>query len=268
MNKLSVLKKNLGKLDQLLVAYSGGVDSSFLMAVAHEVLGPDRVQAIFVASPLNPQRDRYEAHVVAEMNGWKIKTVSIDPWENKEISGNGRDRCYFCKKTIFEKIGQEALALGYSNIADGSNFDDLDDIRPGMKALDELNIVSPLLEAKLTKDEIRLYSKEVYDLPTWNKPSAACLASRIPYDTELTEDNLRMVDEAENFLHGLGYRGCRARYHDKVCRIELNPNDFDKFMAQDREVVQKALEEIGFVYVALDIVGYRMGATNLVLEEK
>lgn len=268
MNKLDQLKENLSKLDQVLVAYSGGVDSTFLMAAAHEVLGPDRVKAIFVVSPLNPKRDQYEAQVVAEMRDWKVQNLYIDPWANEEISGNSKDRCYFCKRTIFEKISQEAKKLGYTTIVDGSNLDDLDDIRPGMRALDELEIISPLLEAKLTKEEIRHYSKEVYDLPTWNKPSAACLASRIPYGTPLTKENLAMVDQAESHLHGLGYRDCRVRYHDKLCRIELNPRDFQRFMDQDRLGVQEAFNKIGFVYVTLDIAGYRMGTANLVLEEK
>lgn len=268
MNKLDALKENLSKLDHLAIAYSGGVDSSFLMAVTHDVLGPEKVLGFFAESPLNPQRDQYEAQVVAEMNGWKIQRVKIDPWSNLEISNNEPDRCYFCKKNIFESILSKAKENGFKNLADGTNLDDKDDIRPGIKALDELNVISPLLEVGLSKEEIRKLSKEEYNLPTWNKPSAACLASRIPYGTKLTLENLRIVDEAENHLHGLGYRNCRVRYHGNLCRIELDTHDFEKFMTQDRLGVQEAFRELGFIYVTLDIAGYRMGTANLALEEK
>lgn len=266
MVKLQGLKEQLKQLKRLAIAYSGGVDSTFLMAVANEVLGPENVRDYFIVSPMNPQRDVYEAHAIAEMNHWNVKTIKSDPWEEEKIYRNEADRCYFCKHSIFEDILEEAKKEGFAYLADGSNIDDEGDYRPGMKALEELKVLSPLREMGLSKEEIRKYSKECYDLPTWNKPSATCLASRIPYGTPLTKENLSLVDQGESLLQGLGYKNCRLRYHGNLCRIELLPEDFERFMANDREQVFEELRKLGFIYVTLDLFGYKSGSTNLVLE--
>lgn len=268
MKKFEQLKENLKKLDNIAIAFSGGVDSTFLMAVAHDVLGPENVMGFFVLSPLNPKRDRFEVQVLADMQDWDYETIEIDPWEIEEIGENSSQRCYYCKKAIFTQVIKEAKKLGYKTLADGTNLTDDGDFRPGIEALEELEIISPLREVGLNKEDIRTLSKEIYDLPTWNKPSSACLASRIPYGTPLTLENLEIVDEAEDYLHNIGYMACRVRYHGNLARIELNPKDFERFMKDDRKNVQKAFERLGFVYVALDIMGYRSGSTNLVLEEK
>lgn len=272
MDKFEDLKAYLGQYDRLAIAYSGGVDSSFLMAVATEVLGRDRVLGLTVKSALSPRRETMEAIYLAEVHDWNIEVFELDLFSEREanlkIIENGPRRCYHCKKALFTKLQDLALDLGYPVLMDGTNKDDEGDYRPGMEAVRELEVISPLRELGLSKDQIRTYSKKVYDLATWNKPSAACLASRIPYGTDLSEENLSQVEEAEAFLQGLGYMTTRVRHQGPVARIEVPQEDLERIVLEDREEINEALRGLGFTYVALDLAGYRTGSGNLMLEEE
>lgn len=268
MEKFNQLKDIIKSYGKVAVAFSGGVDSTFLMAVCHEVLGRENVKGYFMSSDLNSSQDQFDVNVLAEMNDWNYTVIKFDLWDHEEIVQNNPKRCYYCKKSILEKIMQQAQEDGFDTVIDGTNASDMDDCRPGLRAIEELDLNSPLKEAGLTKEEIRELSKKVYDLPTWNKPSGACLASRIPYDVKLSPENLHIVNEAESILTGLGYHGCRVRYHGNLARIELDPGDFHKFLDQDRLKVHEAFRELGFVYTTLDVLGYQVGSTNLVLEDQ
>lgn len=268
MEKLNYLKNIIKSYGKVAVAFSGGVDSTFLMAICHEVLGKDNVKGYFVSSDLNASQDLFDVNVLGEMHDWNYEIVEFDLWGHEEIVKNSPNRCYYCKKALLTKLIDRAKADGYKHIVEGTNASDVEDFRPGLRAIEELTLESPLKESGLTKEEIRELSKKLYDLPTWNKPSSACLASRIPYGTSLSEENLKKVEEGENFLTGLGYYGCRVRYYGDLARIELDPKDFKKFLEQDRFKVHEAFKELGFIYTTLDILGYQVGSTNLVLEDE
>lgn len=244
------------------IAYSGGVDSSFLMAAASEILGADNVLGIYVENDLHPKREKFDAYVMAEMLGWKVKVVSVGLDSDPRIAENTKDRCYYCKRAAFQTIREHAKEAGFSTVMDGTNCDDLGEYRPGLKALEELDIVSPIREAGLGKEDVRKISKSRYDLPTWNKPSNSCLATRIPYGTPLTREALRLVEEGESYLHELGYLTCRLRLHGDVARVEIPVADFQKFMLNHREDVAAYFKELGITYTALDVVGFRSGSGN------
>ncbi|MDO5037863.1 MAG: ATP-dependent sacrificial sulfur transferase LarE [Tissierellia bacterium] len=266
MDKFEELKAYISQYDQVAIAYSGGVDSSFLMAVATDVLGKDRVLGLTLKSALTPRKEIMEAAYLAGVHGWNTELVDLDLWDQDQVVKNQPRRCYYCKKVLFTHLQSLARDRGMEVLFDGTNKDDESCYRPGMEAIKELKVLSPLRELGLSKEEIRRYSKEVYDLATWNKPAAACLASRIPYGQALTEENLRQVEEAEAFLQGLGYMTCRVRHHGNLARLELAKEDMGAFMEKDRESVYQALRDLGFIYVALDLVGYRQGSGDLVLE--
>lgn len=250
------------------VAYSGGVDSSFLMAAAAEILGAGNVLGIYVENDLHPKREKFDAYVMAEMLGWKVKVVSVGLESDPRIAENTKDRCYYCKRAAFQTIREHAKEAGFSTVMDGTNCDDLGEYRPGLKALGELDIVSPIREAGLGKEDVRKISKSRYDLPTWNKPSNSCLATRIPYGTPLTPDNLEIVEKGEIFLHELGYLVCRMRLHGHLARIELPVEDFTKFMSLHREKVSDYFKELGILYTTLDVLGFRSGSQDEGLEVK
>lgn len=265
--KFQKLKDILKELGSVAIAYSGGVDSTFLLKVAHDVLG-DNVIAVTARSSTYPEREYNEAKEYIAQFGAKHITIVSEELEIEGFAKNPVNRCYFCKKELFTKVGEVAAKYGIKHVLDGSNLDDTGDYRPGMKAARELNVISPLKEAGLTKNDIRQLSKEL-NIPTWNKPSFACLSSRFPYGNEITVQKLSMVERAEQFLLDMGFRQLRVRHHGDIARIEVDPADRVKFF--DLDVMDKVGNEfkaIGFKYVTLDILGYRTGSMNEVLSEK
>lgn len=265
--KYERLKQRLKELDNIAIAFSGGVDSTFLLYAAREAL-KDKVIAITVNASMYPEIERMDAKHLASQLGVYHMNIEGNEWEIQGLIDNKSDRCYHCKKAIFTKIKEVAKTKGIEYIVDGTNADDIDDYRPGMKALKELEVISPLKEAGLNKEEIRRLSKE-FGVPTWDKPSMACLASRIPYGTKISHENLKMVEKCESYLLEHGYRGFRVRYHGDIARIELQSKDMREFINSSniKELIDY-FKEVGFTYVTLDLEGYKVGSMNHVLSEK
>ena len=264
--KYKVLKEYLKSLESVAVAFSGGVDSTFLLKTAQEVLG-DKAIAVTAQSLSFPKRELEEAKRFAAEN--KIEHMIVDS-EELDIDGfsqNPTNRCYLCKSELFSKIKFIAEQKGIKNIAEGSNMDDNGDYRPGLMAVSELGVTSPLRYAKLSKEEIRQLSKEM-GLPTWNKQSFACLSSRFPYGENITPERLLKIDQAEQFLLDLDFYQVRVRYHDNLARIEIDEKGFNKLLDKElREKINAKFKEIGFTYVAVDILGYRTGSMNETLSK-
>lgn len=232
---------------------------------AHDVLG-NKVLAVTARSAAFPERELKDAENFASNYGIPFKTIISEELNVEGFAENPPNRCYLCKKELFSKIKRIAEDEGYKFVVEGSNYDDLGDYRPGLKAIEELEIVSPLREVGLTKAEIRKLSKEM-GLKTWDKPSFACLSSRFPYGERITEEKLKRVDKAEQFLIDLGFKQVRVRYHGNLARIEVADEDFGRFMdKQIRNSVYSKFKELGFVYVSLDLMGYRTGSMNEELE--
>ncbi|MDR1251693.1 MAG: ATP-dependent sacrificial sulfur transferase LarE [Treponema sp.] len=248
------------------VAFSGGVDSSFLCHAAVTALG-NRAVAFTVVSPMLPRHELNCAADIARQTG--IEHVFIENHKiEEEVAVNSRERCYFCKKREFGRIREEALKRGINTVLDGSNRDDLSDYRPGLKALEELGICSPLRDAGLTKAEIRELSRR-FALPTWDKPAFACLASRIPYGERIDRDRLARVEKAEDYLRDLGFRQFRVRSHGDIARIEAAPVERRRFFDETLlDQISQAFKSYGFLFVAMELEGYAMGNLNRVFKDK
>lgn len=259
--KLEKLEAYIAQLGSLAVGFSGGVDSTLLLTVAHNVL-KDRAAGITVNTASMPLHEMKEADEYCKMKGIRQIICRFDPMTIEAFRHNDPKRCYHCKLGIFSRIQEIAKENGIAYVAEGSNMDDLGDYRPGLQAVDELHVTSPLRKAGLYKQEIRNISKAM-DLPTWNKPAYACLASRFVYGEEITEEKLRMIDRAEQFLIDHGFVEERVRLHGNLARIEVPEKDIPRLASEAlRKELFDAFKRIGFMFVTLDMRGYRMGSMN------
>ncbi len=266
--KYNKLKTLLLDLRKILVAFSGGVDSTFLLRTARDLLGNDNVLAVTAVSATTSRQEQRDARKYADIFGVEHLMIKTNELDIPEFVQNPPDKCYLCKKHRFGSLVKIAREKGFDVVADGENADDYLDFRPGTLAAKELGIRSPLREAGLTKQEIRQLSKE-FGLPSWNKPSYACLASRIPYHEIITEEKLNQVDKGEEFLRDLGFLPqLRVRHHGNTVRIELDEKDIGKMVQDDiRDGIVKYFKSLGFAYVTIDLEGYSMGSLNREIDE-
>ena len=259
------LEDYLQSLGSVAVAFSSGVDSTFLLKVAHDVLG-DKAIAVTACPRSFPKRELDEADAFCRAEGIEHIHVEKDELSIPGFSENPKDRCYLCKRALFTEMLDTARARGVACVVEGSNVDDTGDYRPGLIAIDELGIKSPLRKAKMTKADIRELSKEMC-LPTWDKPSYACLSTRFPYGEVITQEKLAMVDKAEQRLLDLGFRQMRVRIHGNIARIEIERDQFEKIIQPDiASQLDQYFKELGFLYVTLDLGGYQMGSMNKTLD--
>lgn len=260
--KLSRLKERLRRERPLAVSFSGGVDSLLLLAVATEVLGPEGVLAVTAKAINFPEREHREAVELAKSLGVRHIILDFDVMKVPGFVENSPERCYHCKKSLFEAVLTAAREHGVTVVADGANVDDAGDYRPGMRATGELGVISPLRDAGLGKSEIRCLLREL-SLPDGDKPSLACLASRIPYGLAIDESALARVDKAETFLLGQGFRNVRVRHHGDLARIEVEPDERRRLLTPDlAQKIDEFLRDLGYTYVTLDLRGYRTGSMN------
>lgn len=266
-SKYTQLCSILRDLESVAIGFSGGIDSTLLIRVATEVLG-NKALAVIGRSETYPTREFEEAIQMATSFGSRYRVVNTEETDNLKFKENPPDRCYFCKTELFGKLQLIANEEGIRWIADGTILDDLGDFRPGMKAKGEHSVRSPLLEAGFGKADVRALAREL-NIATWDKPSFACLSSRFPYGQGITKENLMKVDSAETFMRDLGFRFFRVRHHDdKTARLEVGPQEFDRLLDVSlREKIVGRMKELGFVYVTLDLQGFRSGSMNEVLTE-
>lgn len=252
----------LRRYDRVLVAFSGGVDSTLVLRAAVDALGPDRVLAVTGVSASLADRERQDAVELARQMGAPHRLLETHELENPDYAANPANRCYFCKSELYDRLGAVAAAEAFGAILDGTNLDDTHDVRPGRQAARERHVVSPLVEAGLTKQDVRDLSRQL-GLPTWEKPEMPCLSSRIPYGTSVDPAKLRQIEIAEGCLRAAGIRGGRVRYHGDVARLELPPADLARFAeAAWREQLVAGIRAAGFTYVTVDLEGYRKGRLN------
>jgi uncharacterized protein len=262
--KVEILQNALNDMKSVLVAYSGGVDSTFLLRIAKDTLG-DNVLAVTAVSETYVQRELDQAKRIAKGIDVQHMCIATEELQYPNFASNPTNRCYYCKKELFTKLKEIAHQNHKRYVVDGTNADDADDYRPGLLAIEELGIRSPLREAGLTKKDIRSLSRRMR-LPTWNKPAIACLASRIPYGTTIDAQKLGMVERAEHVLHELGLNQVRVRHHDDIARIEVFPEEIPRFLDEEiRYHIIRLFKEIGYKYIALDLQGYRTGSMNEVI---
>ena len=259
MDKTGLLKNTLSAYKKICIAYSGGVDSAFLLSVAHNISGED-VTAVLIDSPVLARRDFNEAIEYLEKTGVIYEVIKENPLTSSEFCENNRMRCYYCKKIICESIREFAKQSGIETVADGQNADDAQSAhRPGSKAAKETGVVSPLIDCGFTKEDIRFYSKQL-GLETWNKPSNSCLATRLPYGFKITQERLYIIEKAEDILRKRGMEGCRVRWHDTIARIEAPRCFFE--MILNTPAITEEIKTLGFKYVTLDMEGFRSGSMN------
>ena len=259
MDKLEKLREKIASYGTLCVAYSGGVDSSFLMHLAYKTLG-ENAMGVLIDSPVLARRDKKAAIEILEHLGVRYEVIEENPFLSAEFTANNNQRCYFCKQNNYTLIVDVAKRNGIAYVADGQNADDaLSEHRPGIKAGRETGVVSPLSDCGLTKEDIRRYSK-LLGVETWNKPANACLSSRIPYGTEITAERLATVEAAEETLRERGMEGCRVRWHGTIARIEA-PQEYFGAILDAKEIVQ-GIKALGFKYITLDLEGFRSGSMN------
>lgn len=263
--KLAELKRVVREMDKVVVAYSGGTDSTLLLKVAHDELG-EKAIAVTASSSSLPREELECAAELAGQIGARHLIIESDELESPGFVANSPNRCYHCKHLRFDRLLELARVKGFNYVADGSNIDDLGDHRPGMRASRELGVRSPLMEAALTKADVRALSRKM-GLSTWDKPSGACLASRIPYGTPITPKRLRQIDHAEQFLHSLGISQVRVRLHGDVARIEVETHSLP-LLLDNRSAIVRQLRELGFSYVTADLEGYRTGSLNETLTDE
>ncbi|OHB54424.1 MAG: TIGR00268 family protein [Planctomycetes bacterium RBG_13_44_8b] len=267
-DKYNSLRQILGELGRVVVAYSGGVDSTFLLKAAVDMLGEENVLACMSIGPAEPKRQLQQAEQTAKSIGAKLKTIEADELSNPLFTANKADRCFHCKSHLCKVLLDIAKEEDFKHVIFGTNYDDLDDFRPGNRAMKAFGIRSPLAEAKLTKKDIRQLSRKL-GLPTADLPSSPCLASRIAYGLEVTEHRLKQIDEAEEFLRSLGLIELRVRHHDTIARIEVNPQDIAKVTTEPlRSQIVDKIKSLGFKFVTIDLRGYRSGSLNEPLSEE
>ncbi len=255
----------LQNFDRMGVALSGGVDSALVCCAAVKALGKDHVSAFTIVSPMEIPQEAEDAAQIADQLGVELISIPLDELENDDIRSNPSRRCYYCKFIRLEKISEQAVRLGITQVVDGSNADDLGDYRPGRQALQELGVLSPLAETGITKTEVRQLAKW-QNLPVWNKPSTPCLASRFPYGVAISHQRLEQVACAEALLKDMGFQELRVRYHESVARIEVPAEIFETVIGEREEIV-RAIKNCGFLYVTLDLQGFRSGSMNEGLQQ-